>query len=321
MVFTCSYGSQQMKQVACHVPDHQVSSPPSAREQRDADNCRNALRGAPMCFGAPLPRSPNYQNSPTGDVGAASRQPTPRCGADSITPTRHGSEDGHGGASCRNQKSLISIRCSMSREMYSPKGTTSAPWGPATAPTPGPTWSASAGCDSTTDRNGTGERASVENDPDAGAQSDIAADGIVEAEEAGLGGGLDQAEEAQLGLTDEEIEAAVRDASDSRRGSGERARRSGRESRCLRSLHRRRRAGDIHRQPRLCRVFRLSPARSATAGLPALIFLRYPTTRRLLTPNLDSCDARKMSFALKRAGFARRSAATNRALFLRRIDQ
>ena len=67
------------------------------------------------------------------------------------------------------------------------------------------------GLDSTTDRNGTGERASLENDADADVESDIAADGIVESEEAGLGGGLDQAEEAQLGVTDEEIEAAVRD--------------------------------------------------------------------------------------------------------------
>ncbi len=67
------------------------------------------------------------------------------------------------------------------------------------------------GLDSTTDRNGTGERASLENDADADAQSDIAADGIVEAEDAGLGGGLDQAEEAQLGVTDEEIEKAVRE--------------------------------------------------------------------------------------------------------------
>jgi hypothetical protein len=67
------------------------------------------------------------------------------------------------------------------------------------------------GLDSTTDRNGTGERASVENDADADAEADIGADDIVEAEEAGLGGGLDQAEEAQLGVTDEEIEAAVRD--------------------------------------------------------------------------------------------------------------
>ncbi len=67
------------------------------------------------------------------------------------------------------------------------------------------------GLDSTTDRNGTGERASVENDADADAALDIGADGIVEAEEVGLGGGLDQAEEAQLGVTDEEIDAAVRD--------------------------------------------------------------------------------------------------------------
>ena len=67
------------------------------------------------------------------------------------------------------------------------------------------------GLDSTTDRNGTGERANIENDADQDAESDIAADSIVEAEEAGLGGGLDQAEEAQLGVTDEEIEAAVRD--------------------------------------------------------------------------------------------------------------
>jgi len=68
-----------------------------------------------------------------------------------------------------------------------------------------------AGLDSTTDRNGTGERASVENDAELDFDADIAADGIVEAEEAGLGGGLDQAEEAQLGITDEEIDAAVRE--------------------------------------------------------------------------------------------------------------
>jgi hypothetical protein len=67
------------------------------------------------------------------------------------------------------------------------------------------------GLDSTTDRNGTGERASLENDADLDAESDIAADGIVDAEEVGLGGGLDQAEEAQLGITDEEIDAAVRE--------------------------------------------------------------------------------------------------------------
>lgn len=63
--------------------------------------------------------------------------------------------------------------------------------------------------DSTSDRNGTGERVDMESDviPDA----DIGADRIVSAEEAGLGGGLDQAEEALLGLTDEEIAAAVRE--------------------------------------------------------------------------------------------------------------
>jgi hypothetical protein len=63
--------------------------------------------------------------------------------------------------------------------------------------------------DTTSDRNGTGERVSLESDvePDA----DISADRIVAAEEAGLGGGLDQAEEAQLGITDEEITEAIRE--------------------------------------------------------------------------------------------------------------
>ena len=61
----------------------------------------------------------------------------------------------------------------------------------------------------TSDRNGTGERVDLESDvqPDA----DIGADRIVSAKEVGLGGGLDQAEEALLGVTDEEIEAAVRE--------------------------------------------------------------------------------------------------------------
>jgi hypothetical protein len=67
------------------------------------------------------------------------------------------------------------------------------------------------GLDSTSDRNRTGERGSVENDADLEGEADISADNIVDAEDAGLGGGLDQAEEAQLGVTDEEIEAAVRD--------------------------------------------------------------------------------------------------------------
>jgi len=64
------------------------------------------------------------------------------------------------------------------------------------------------GLDSTTDRNGTGERASVENEPGLDTDVDISPDAIVRAERAGLGGGLDQAEEAQLGITDEELEAA-----------------------------------------------------------------------------------------------------------------
>lgn len=63
------------------------------------------------------------------------------------------------------------------------------------------------GLDSTSDRNGTGERASVENEADAA--SDIGVDGVVRARQAGLGGGLDQAEEARLGVTDEEIEDSV----------------------------------------------------------------------------------------------------------------
>jgi hypothetical protein len=82
---------------------------------------------------------------------------------------------------------------------------------------PGPSDSSDAGADlieresndGTSDRNGTGERVSLESDvqPDA----DIGADRIVDAQDVGLGGGLDQAEEALLGVTDEEIEAAVRE--------------------------------------------------------------------------------------------------------------
>lgn len=66
------------------------------------------------------------------------------------------------------------------------------------------------GLDSTTDRNGTGERATVENDMEADSDADISIDAIVDADAAGLGGGLDQAEEARLGITDEEIEAALK---------------------------------------------------------------------------------------------------------------
>ena len=68
--------------------------------------------------------------------------------------------------------------------------------------------------DTTSDRNGTGERMSVEMESDADSDADLAADRIVPGEEAGLGGGLDQAEEAQLGITDEEIDAAIRERLD-----------------------------------------------------------------------------------------------------------
>jgi hypothetical protein len=92
-----------------------------------------------------------------------------------------------------------------------PKGHDIGSIGPSDSSDSGADMMGVAGLDSTTDRNGTGERASLENDVEADAESDIGADGIVEAEEAGLGGGLDQAEEAQLGVTDEEIAAAVRE--------------------------------------------------------------------------------------------------------------
>jgi hypothetical protein len=65
------------------------------------------------------------------------------------------------------------------------------------------------GLDNTSDRQGTGERASVEREADVEA-ADIAPDAVVTAADAGLGGGLDQAEEAQLGITDEELQAARR---------------------------------------------------------------------------------------------------------------
>ena len=64
--------------------------------------------------------------------------------------------------------------------------------------------------DSTTDRQGTGERATVGSEFEVNTGADITADRVVESDEAGLGGGLDQAEEAQLGITDEEIESIVR---------------------------------------------------------------------------------------------------------------
>jgi hypothetical protein len=61
------------------------------------------------------------------------------------------------------------------------------------------------GLDNTSDRQGTGERTSVDSEL-VGENSDIRPNRIVSADGAGLGGGLDQAEEAQLGITDEEID-------------------------------------------------------------------------------------------------------------------
>jgi hypothetical protein len=60
------------------------------------------------------------------------------------------------------------------------------------------------GLDSTSDRQGTGERLDVEEAGDD--TEELALDRVVGSREAGLGGGLDQAEEAQLGVTDEELE-------------------------------------------------------------------------------------------------------------------
>lgn len=64
--------------------------------------------------------------------------------------------------------------------------------------------------DDTSDRYGTGERASVDEDPQLQDAADIAADRLVDADHAGLGDGLDEAEEAQLGITDEELDAMAR---------------------------------------------------------------------------------------------------------------
>jgi hypothetical protein len=66
------------------------------------------------------------------------------------------------------------------------------------------------GLDNTSDRQGTGERASVEEDPSVDTPVDLAPDSVVRAEDVGLGGGLDQAEEAQLGITDEELSVLLR---------------------------------------------------------------------------------------------------------------
>lgn len=65
------------------------------------------------------------------------------------------------------------------------------------------------GCDTDSDRRGTGERMSAGPD-DVEEAGDIGFDRVVESQEAGLGGGLDQAEEAQLGITDEELQRLSR---------------------------------------------------------------------------------------------------------------
>lgn len=92
-----------------------------------------------------------------------------------------------------------------------PKGHDIASLGPSDSSDTGADMVGTAGAlDSTSDRQGTGERASVGSEFEVKTGADITADRVVESEEAGLGGGLDQAEEAQLGMTDEEIEAIVR---------------------------------------------------------------------------------------------------------------
>jgi hypothetical protein len=97
--------------------------------------------------------------------------------------------------------------------MSIPKGHDNRSLGPGDSSDTGADMAGIGGLDNTSDRQGTGERASVEEiaDSDVDAAADIAPDDIVDAEDAGLGGGLDQAEEAQLGVTDEEIEAALQD--------------------------------------------------------------------------------------------------------------
>jgi hypothetical protein len=60
--------------------------------------------------------------------------------------------------------------------------------------------------DDTSDREGTGERLSVER-VDVRPDADIGFDRVVDASGAGLGGGLDEAEEAIYGITVEEIAA------------------------------------------------------------------------------------------------------------------
>jgi hypothetical protein len=70
------------------------------------------------------------------------------------------------------------------------------------------------GLDSTSDRQGTGERLDLEDTAEEKVDDDLAFDRVVNADEAGLGDGLDQAEEARFGVTDEEIDDAVRERLD-----------------------------------------------------------------------------------------------------------
>lgn len=95
------------------------------------------------------------------------------------------------------------------RDQLLPPGSDVRSIGPSDSSDSGSDVAGLANLDSTTDRYGTGERASVELDDEAELRpdADIEPDRVVEARQAGLGGGLDQAEEAQLGITDEEIEA------------------------------------------------------------------------------------------------------------------
>jgi hypothetical protein len=69
------------------------------------------------------------------------------------------------------------------------------------------------GLDSTSDRQFTGERTTVDNEL-IGENGDIRPNRVVHADQAGLGGGLDQAEEAVLGVTDEELGLDIEDQDD-----------------------------------------------------------------------------------------------------------
>ena len=57
----------------------------------------------------------------------------------------------------------------------------------------------------TSDRQGTGERMSVDDDPALRDADDIEPDRVVSSGAVGIGGGLVQGEEARFGVTDEEL--------------------------------------------------------------------------------------------------------------------